>query len=111
MQTTAKVIRITDNNIIINKMEFINNCAAISYIGLTAVKYLLASGIGIFVLLAIAAGGDGRTNDGDPKLMCIMFGFSLICAFGMRLSVMLRSMLLHNIRKMNKKHRNMSKNR
>lgn len=90
----------------INKAKLDASLSAISYAGLYLIKILLYIASGLFFLLAIASGGDGRINDGNPITMLTMLGFGVFCGLCAHLMTIFMEMIEHGyrVRRIKRKH-------
>lgn len=93
MQKTKK-ITLLNNSITINKSKLEYTIAAISYAALCFARILLIIASVVFCILFVGAGGDGHLSDGDPALMFIMLGLSVICGLAARLTIMFTTMII-----------------
>ena len=98
---------ITNNitTITIDKAKVDEIFSMASYTALYIVRGLLYIAVGVFLLLTIASGGDGRISDGNPVAMFISFGTTIFCAMCARLVTILMEMVVSGNRSRRLKRR------
>lgn len=108
----SNTITMFNGSVTVNKIKLDETLSMICCAALYVARILLFIATGIFGLLTIVAGGDGRVDDGDPTTMFISLGLALMCALGARLAGMFMDAIVHGARRRNmrRKHAHMCKN-